>query len=265
MHYRNASVAALALILSACSTPQHTNLLIFGTNTVVGLKVGADATSTPAIQVGYARQELVLMPLLANTAATNTNGDLFLHPCPAEKATPPGNPPTLAELSINCKFVGAGKDAQDSYSVLASFGAKFDAKKVGQDVEAGGAIAQYFATGLAARELAKHGSSLVAASESATADAKASNPAALAWIRSRNSKFSSIASLLENSANVDDGSLLIAMGKLDAAAGTGQIFQDLCQKPATKAQCVQRIRDHESADIFSLTDKQLDDAQKVVF
>ncbi len=261
MHYRIASATALALILSGCATPRHTNLLIFGTNTVVGLKVGADATQTPAIQLAYSRQELVLMPVLANTGMVEDGDNRGrLTPCPAK---PDGDPVKLAK---NCKFIGTDKDgSEDSYSVLASFGAKGDASGSTASPKAGGAIAQYFATGLAARELAKHGSALVAASESATAEAKASNPVGFAWIQSRKAKFLRIADLLNNAGSVDDKSLSSAMKKLDAAAGTDEIFQDLCMSPVTKAQCIQKIRDQDSADILSLTDRELDNAFTVIF
>lgn len=165
--------AFVAVALSGCSTPQHTNLLIFGTNTVVGLKAGADATQTPAIQLAYARQELVLMPLLANTAASRSGGDLLMAPCPAQSAAQArGHVQAGPELTKNCKFLGTVGDEQDSYSVMASFGAKFDATRSDGTQKGSGAIAQYFATGLAARELARHGASLVAASESATQEAQ---------------------------------------------------------------------------------------------
>lgn len=171
MHYRNwrkiilsATAIISAAALNGCATPKHTNLLVFGTNTVLGLKVGADATQTPSIQLAYARQELVLMPLLANTSGKGAD----LTPCPSTAVgqDPPANVP------VNCKFIGrSATDDIDSYSVLASFGAKGNASQSGGEAKAGGAIAQYFATGLAARVLATHGSSLVAASESATTEA----------------------------------------------------------------------------------------------
>lgn len=168
MSYRNRRIVIVgatviaAAALSGCATPKHTNLLVFGTNTVVGLKVGADATQTPSIQLAYSRQELVLMPLLANTSGQGAN----LTPCPATES--PAIP------APGCKFVGeAGTTNKDSYSVLASFGARGEASGSTTNPKAGGAIAQYFATGLAARVLATHGSSLVAASESATTEARA--------------------------------------------------------------------------------------------
>ncbi len=177
MHYRNASVAALALILSACSTPQHTNLLIFGTNTVVGLKVGADATQTPAIQLAYSRQELVLMPLLANTSASNGDSKI---PCPAIPAAQP------IQVPVGCKFIGEGEAGLDSYSVLASFGANFTAEQSDTVRKAGGGIAQYFATGLAARALAENGgAAVVAGGEAAQSAAVYGSPDIQALVRAK--------------------------------------------------------------------------------
>lgn len=162
---------ALAVFLAGCTTPQHTNLLIFGTNTVGGLKIGADVNQVPTIQLAYSRQELVLMPLLANTLAARPNGDLLMQPCPVERGTPP---PTPSALALNCKFLGNDEANLDTYSVMASFGAKGGATAGRGTAEARGAVAQYFATGLAARELARHGAALVATSESATREAEIS-------------------------------------------------------------------------------------------
>lgn len=251
MHYRNASVAALALILSACSTPQHTNLLIFGTNTVVGLKVGADATQTPAIQLAYSRQELVLMPLLANTGGSGDN----LAPCPNTTTPPP-------EVPVNCKFVGKQGDANlDSYSVLASFGARFDASKQDGQAKAGGAIAQYFATGLAARELATHGSSLVAATDSATAEA--SSKSGEAWIVMRKSKFEETADHLALSA-VTDATLMTSLKALDGAAGSGTVFQSACDGKS-KLECVTIIRNKGTLRLATMNDAKLDKAAAFIF
>lgn len=241
MHYRNrrkiilSATAIAAAALSGCATPQHTNLLIFGTNTVVGLKVGADATSTPAIQVGYARQELVLMPLLANTGGT---GDK-LSPCPAT-TTPP------ATVPVNCKFTGNAGTDLDSYSVLASFGAKFDATKEGGDAKAGGAIAQYFATGLAARELATHGSSLVAATDSATAESGSSTSyvAISTNIRAERETFATQVEGL----GTDFLTKLDAVDKALVLGSTG--FARGCKSTGSAAACAAIIRDPENFDSF---------------
>ena len=137
-------MGAALTALSACSQmTKHSNMLVFGANTSVGVKVGQDASQAPTVSVGYQRQEVAFVPVLANTGV-GTNGELS--PCPATtgaKVAPEG-----------CKFEASmdGTD-KDSYSVLASFG-----------TEAGGGggnasikVAQYFATGIAAQQLAESG------------------------------------------------------------------------------------------------------------
>lgn len=60
--------AALVLALSGCvQATRHSNAIVFGTNTSLGVNVGAGSTSVPGINIGYNRQEAVFMPLLANT------------------------------------------------------------------------------------------------------------------------------------------------------------------------------------------------------
>jgi hypothetical protein len=154
--------------------------MVFGTNTSVGVKVGTDPSQIPAVQIGYNRQEAVVMPLLANTLEKE-DADNMLSPCrpvmketdyyDTEKNTLAQTERTFAQdldadtAKIHpCKFVGirakGGKlVAQDSYSVLASFGAEISGKA--KDPEAAVGIAQYFATGIAAQTLAANGGAAV--------------------------------------------------------------------------------------------------------
>jgi hypothetical protein len=87
------------------------------------------------------------MPLVANVADPKEPGKLV--PC-GNATSPPAS---------GCLIVGKNgtANAQDSYSVLASFGAKFGAKGKGAQPEASVGIAQYFATGVAAQLLAATG------------------------------------------------------------------------------------------------------------
>ena len=169
MRYRFTLIAMSCAALAACETPKHSNTLIFGTNTKVAFDVSADAvTQTPSITLGYTRQEAVWMPLMPNV---DRNG----------KMVPCGNEETRAASEACKKFIG--KDGatktegakEDTYSVLATFGATFsggantqgggsenpEVGGAGAEVSAGttasAGIAQYFATGLAARILAKEG------------------------------------------------------------------------------------------------------------
>jgi hypothetical protein len=113
--------------------------------------VSQEPTGTIGVTIGYKRQEAVWMPLLANKAHGTTNEFI-----PAE----------CASTATECpKFVGtagtaggaAGAGAQDTYSVLATFSGQVGGGTSGQGVDAKAGLAQYFATGLAARLLAQYG------------------------------------------------------------------------------------------------------------
>lgn len=127
------TLGMILLTTTGCATPKHSNVLIFGTNTKFALDLSADTTGNPGITIGYARQEAVWMPLLANTGKDYE--------------------PSLCATE-NCLYKGTEGNDKDTYSVLASFGAKFSAEYTGTSPKAGGGLAQYFATGLAARKLA---------------------------------------------------------------------------------------------------------------
>jgi hypothetical protein len=256
MYYRFSGIAGLALILAGCATPQHTNLLIFGTNTQVGLKVGADATQSPSIQVGYNRQELVLMPLLANTGGIGGK----LSPCPNVS----GSEATPATLPINCKFIGNDGSALDSYSVMASFGAKFDASASTTNPKAGGAIAQYFATGLAARELARHGSALVAATPAAESEAIAGSPEVQAAIRAKKQQATANLPTIRNlrssvggkinAAGAGYTALLQTLDKAISLNGNPRTdFVDACNTPDKNA-CAATVLNGDQLDNLSLDD-----------
>jgi hypothetical protein len=140
-------ISGLLTLLSGCHTPQHSNTLIFATNTRFGVDVGYDPkTQEPSFVVGYRRQEGVWMPLLAN--------------CGADGLSPGASPFSL--------YQGNDSANKDTYSVLATF----KGKAAGNGTNgASTAIAQYFATGLAARELAqKGGAALVSTAAKAPTD-----------------------------------------------------------------------------------------------
>lgn len=140
------SILLIMLILGCSSTPQHTNVMIFGTNTKIALDVSQDATSGVGVTLGYKRQEAVWMPLLPNQGSQNIDQPLQPSTCNKPNECP--------------KFEGVDSANQrDTYSVLASFGSKLDGvvDSDGKKVQGNGEIAQYFATGLAARLLARNG------------------------------------------------------------------------------------------------------------
>jgi hypothetical protein len=168
--YRGLHCSAVALIAaSLCGCVQatrHSNTMLFGTNTQFGIRAGASASSVPELNIGYTRQEAVVMPLVANAK----DDGKYQTPCdPSQPVDAQGG--TFAVHP--CLLVGVNGSAQDSYSVLASFGAKFDAGAQASGVQSKGGLAQYFATGMAAQILALNGgASVVATGDAATESAK---------------------------------------------------------------------------------------------
>jgi hypothetical protein len=163
--YAHASPLIALLMTGGCvQTTRHSNTLLFGTNTVVGLSVGTNANQIPSIEFGYTRQEAVVMPLLANTRE-HPNGGNLLSPCDVN--TPVVPPAGSNATPIHpCLFVGTMGQARDTYSVLGSFGAQFQGQADGPSGSGGkatasGGLAQYFATGVAAQILALTGGAAV--------------------------------------------------------------------------------------------------------
>lgn len=158
------SLTVLTALSGCVQATRHSNTMIFGTNTSVGLKVGNDINQIPVILVGFERQEAVIMPLLANSKEKENSTENLLSPCDVEQevkvvsATPRTDAPQFAVHP--CLFAATNGSSTDSYSVLASFGANFNAQ-VGDGAKAGGGLAQYFATGMAAQILATTGGAAV--------------------------------------------------------------------------------------------------------
>lgn len=161
--YKHVAVLSAALLTCGCvQMTRHSNTVVFGTNTSVGLRVGSSAASVPELQVGYARQEAVVMPVVANTGdTTSVDGRTnLLVPC---NLTTPVKVEGAAFAVHPCSLVAVNGKALDSYSVLASFGANFDGSANTSEVGAKGGLAQYFATGMAAQLLALNGGAAVVA------------------------------------------------------------------------------------------------------
>ncbi len=159
------AIFAAGLALTGCvQATRHSNTMVFGTNTTFGIKAGTTTGEVPEIVIGYHRQEAVIMPLVANTVSSEDPN--LLSPCDlTTPVTVTGN----AQFAVHpCSLVATNQKSQDSYSVLASFGASYDVNGTG----AKGGLAQYFATGVAAQILAaKGGAALVATGEAAKASA----------------------------------------------------------------------------------------------
>lgn len=122
--------------------PNHSNTLVFGTTTKVAIDVAQEPTGALGVTIGYKRHEAVWMPLIANKEG---NGKLMPNSCSTDACT---------------KLVGTtGSTAVDTYSVLATFSG--DMSGSGKSADAKGSVAQYFATGFAARSLAERGGAAV--------------------------------------------------------------------------------------------------------
>jgi hypothetical protein len=136
------------LLSTACSTPQHTNTLIFGTTTRVAIDASQEPTGALGVTIGYKRNEAVWMPLLANQSK---DGEQV---------------PSRCKTDACRSFEGttgaggaAGANALDTYSVLATFTG--NAGVSAANPQANTTLAQYFATGFAARLLAQYGGAAV--------------------------------------------------------------------------------------------------------
>jgi hypothetical protein len=141
-----ALILGVACALSGCvQATRHSNTMIFGTNTQLGIRAGASAASVPEVNIGYARQEAVVMPLVAN----GQDDGRVQKPCDPSQPVEVNGGDGFAVHP--CLLVGINDKAQDSYSVLASFGSKFGAGADATGAKAEGGIAQYFATGIAAQ------------------------------------------------------------------------------------------------------------------
>lgn len=180
--------SSATIVLGGCvQATRHSNTMVFGTNTTFGIKVGTSTGETPKIVVGYDRQEAVIMPLVANASASKGNPK-WLNPCnlSQEIKVPAGSKGYAVHP---CSLVAFRDGAQDSYSVLASFGAKFNAK-VDTSAQASGGLAQYFATGIAAQILAlTGGAAVVSIGDAATASAEKDNTQAVSKLLSGSAQF----------------------------------------------------------------------------
>jgi|GEM_PF-2918335 len=156
--YKKIGLLGLIALTAGCvQATRHSNVMVFGTSTNVGVKVGQNVNQVPEILIGYDRQEAVIMPLWANTE-DEKDGNL-LSPCSIDDEEYGKGPHPCAFVAS--RQDGNNKYAEDSYSVLASFGAQIEGNGAGPEAQVG--LAQYFATGMAAQILALMGGASVVA------------------------------------------------------------------------------------------------------
>jgi hypothetical protein len=208
---------------SGCAVPQHSNTLLFATNTAVALDVSANATTAaPNITIGYKRQEMAWVPLLANQAGPGKS-ERKPADCPAGAAVTKDDP---------CVFLGRDGESVDAYSVLATFSGTAAASGSGGSTSpssgASGSIAQFFATGMAARLLAeKGGAQLVNTSVTQTADQIVNN-----WQKQEQSDDQKLDAYFNNPANFAQlRDALVAKSKWNNTP-TGDAIKQLPDKAA---------------------------------
>lgn len=251
-----AAVAATAL--SGCvQATRHSNAIVFGTNTSFGIKVGPNATSTPSVVVGYDRQEAVLLPVVANSGEAESGGNNgnLLTPCdPSQAVATVGQ----ADFVVHpCSLVAVRGNAMDSYSVLASFGAKFSGNAGSGGPEASGGLAQYFSTGMASQLLAlTGGASVVAVGDAAARSAENQpEPQTVSALFGQDSNFQTGVALGGNYVPIRDD-LLARIRLTDAAnlparitafeQAIGWSGPSLSAACADKSRCLARARDYYS-------------------
>lgn len=264
------SVITFALILAGCTqATRHSNLMAFGTNTTFGIAAGKDV-DVPTVTVGYKRQELVLMPLVANT---KEDAHHRLLPCDIAASADKADHP--------CVLVGTRGDsnntlAKDSYSVLASFGANFGGGVDSTGAKINGGLAQYFATGMAAQLLALSGGAAVVATGQAASSSSADKPSAAAVLAVVGGNENELTAALaredlqkeaatrtaatQNAANivseylakVGDEAIPAEARQIDDAAGLGGMLTLACQAPgkACLAKLPQILAGRDAAKII---------------
>lgn len=149
MRYSRFTIKAIfyfiLLTLSACASRPHNNVLLFGTDTKFALDISSEATqgSYPEVTLGYKRREAVYLPLARNAYKCREDRNTKKIHCTIE--------------STSDKYMGKAEgdntsnNGNDTYSVFASFGAKFDS-----GAKSSGGLAQFFATGVAAQRFGEN-------------------------------------------------------------------------------------------------------------
>ena len=243
-HTHIAAIALLPLLAGGCvQMTRHSNMMVFGTNTVVGLRVGTGGTNVPSIDVGFTRQEAVLLPLVANVGQDALHNRLV--PCDPRTAIVDGrgNPVQYPVHPCSLVAIDAEGKARDSYSVLASFGGHFGASSENGKTTAQGGVAQYFATGMAAQLLALNGGAAVVsggpAADSASGKAPLTlngvqgTPAEIAGGVTENATYNGeIDKLLAAIAGTDDAKLVANLKAFETAIGASDIFVSRCNGTA---------------------------------
>ncbi len=211
---------ALGALLVGCSTPQHSNTLIFGTTTKIAIDASQEPTGALGITIGYKRNEAVWMPLIANQAGTDGR---------PEPATCTGDDCKKFEGRVGADGSAAGPGARDTYSVLATFSG--DVAATSKDPGAKGGLAQYFATGIAARLLAQYGGAAVVNTGASSTPASAIDANTKLLLDQKRTQVDTISiKLSKNDGTVDQTKLAALLQKPPANSIPDDVKADLGSK-----------------------------------
>ncbi|OLF54411.1 hypothetical protein [Pseudomonas chlororaphis] len=262
--------------LAGCSG-LGSNTLVFGTDTKVALDVSGDPAGQPSFTLGYKRRETIWLPLSSGNWGSPTHlcimdssGKLLCesvakeptrgsHVCvemqDASKANAytSGNQPLLCDSSANVRghlYQGTSADnAQtDAYSVMASFGLD----TYGGD-RTGAKVAQFIATGIAARNLTSKSVAPLINPESATLGV--SQEAVAKTSKSQSEYLANIASYLLVSDKADKARLDALGAKIKLSPGSQTLFSSYAGQ--TEAQLKLSLKTEFSSDLEKM-DKALE-------
>jgi hypothetical protein len=157
MRYQGSAAISLALMsLTACA---HNDVLVFGTDTKLGVDVETSAAqgASPSVTIGYKRKEAVWMPLFVN--GKDSRYALCSKAEDQPKCTIPAG--TAPAFSADVKYQSTQPDgSKDAYSVFASLGANIQGSAAKPNASVG--LAQFFATGGAAINISKNAALMTA-------------------------------------------------------------------------------------------------------
>lgn len=261
-----------AAALAGCSTAGN-EVMIFATDTKVAIDISADPTGQPNLTIGYKRREGVWLPLSARDIAaspthtcrpTSTTkldckpielSDIGTHVC---RATDQEGNALFGSQKLNCQSLGdvrrhsyegrGGADARDSYSVMASFGLK-------ATTTGGAEIAQYFATGLAARALATQGGAALVNTQAVSPEVQ---QAALEMKTNKEAAIKKIADFVYNGGSFSDTNLTTAVEGSEITATNKKLLKELKNLPREEFE--RRLSD-EFSSVLSIVARGVDKAK----
>lgn len=153
-HLVFATVTAACSVMAGCAIP-HNNTLVFAVHRKIGIDVTPTNATGAGLTIGYSSSEFAWVPLWAN--GPNNKPFVDCSSITHQSTTTQSSEPVFCAKSP--KFTGRdaegrgnGRD-EDAYSVFASFGGNASGQAT-SDTKAELRVASFFATGIAAQNLA---------------------------------------------------------------------------------------------------------------